>query len=423
MEQNSVNKTGNRLNTGIQLREYPYPYRAMLAICSDLDETPDWHTYLEIMRFLNTTETTAMGPGVGLEVGNSIYFDMPREQFAYFNTSDQGREMVRRLIQSGHIDCLHSYGDLATTRRDVVYALEELNRYNCRLKVWVDHGTVATNFGPDIMQGHGDEPGHQAYHADLTVEYGIEYVCRGRVTSITGQNIPIKLGGIFHTSHPLVSGKTLLKETAKQMLARCGNKKYAMHQPNEVLYPVTLRDGREVYEFMRCNPHWGGVSSCEQGRDIDKVMTSDMINRLVERGGTCVLYTHLGKIDNPDIPFNEASVKAFRGLAEAFQNGSVLVTTTRRLLDYCRAVREVEYTSQWDGGNLCISINTINNKILSRQLSAEDLSGLTFYVPNAEKISIKVNDCEVQGLKHNPPDHTGQSSVSLAWPKLEFPKL
>ncbi|NLX13830.1 MAG: hypothetical protein GXY44_09295 [Phycisphaerales bacterium] len=59
--------------SSVQLRRFPYPYQAMLAICSDLDETPDRQTYWEIMRFLNTTETTSMGPGVGLEVGNSIY--------------------------------------------------------------------------------------------------------------------------------------------------------------------------------------------------------------------------------------------------------------------------------------------------------------------------------------------------------------
>ena len=69
--------------TEVKLRSYPYPYRAMLAICSDLDETPDRHVYGDIMRFLNTMEDTAMGPGVGLEVGNSIYFDMPPDQFAY----------------------------------------------------------------------------------------------------------------------------------------------------------------------------------------------------------------------------------------------------------------------------------------------------------------------------------------------------
>ena len=106
----------DQATANVRLRRFPYPYRAMLAICSDLDETPDRHVYWETMKFLNTTEETTMGSGVGLEVGNSIYFDMPPDQFAYWNTDDAGREMVRSLIQSGHIDCLHSYGDLATTR-------------------------------------------------------------------------------------------------------------------------------------------------------------------------------------------------------------------------------------------------------------------------------------------------------------------
>ena len=36
----------------VQLRRFPHPYRAMLALCSDLDETPDAAVYREQMRFL-----------------------------------------------------------------------------------------------------------------------------------------------------------------------------------------------------------------------------------------------------------------------------------------------------------------------------------------------------------------------------------
>ena len=52
-----------------EARPYPYPYRAALAVCSDLDETPDRRVYEQIARYLNTTADTAMGPGLGLEVG------------------------------------------------------------------------------------------------------------------------------------------------------------------------------------------------------------------------------------------------------------------------------------------------------------------------------------------------------------------
>lgn len=407
----------------VQLRSFPYPYRAMLAICSDLDETPDRHVYCEIMRFLNTTEETAMGPGVGLEVGNSMYFDMPPDQFAYWNTDDAGREMIRTLIRSGHIDCLHSFGDLATTREHAVLALDELDRHNCKLEVWIDHGTAATNFDSTIMQGHGDEPDHEAYHADLTTDYGIKYIWRARVTSITGQDVPADLGGIFSWRHPVGSGRTFLKEVVKRKLARKGHHKYAMHGPNETLRSTFLRDESSVYEFLRCNPHWGGVSSCDQGRHIGEVLTDAFLKRLIRRGGTCVLYTHLGKIDEPKIPFNKAAVKAFRRLAKAAQSGSILVTTTRRLLGYRRAVREIAFKCTRDKKGIRIDLNTEVNENSIGELSAADLCGLTFYVPDTKATRMTINGQEVMGLKRNASDHTGCPSVSLPRSFLEFPKI
>src|SRR4030095_12677996 len=146
-----------RLSTEIELRPFPYPYRAMLAICSDLDDTPDRRQYWQQLQFLNTGATTSMGEGVGLEVGNTIYFDMPPDEFAYWNTDDAGREMIRALITSGHIDCLHSYGDLATTRAHAAKVLNELSQHSLSLKVWIDHRVAPTNLGADIMRGHGDE--------------------------------------------------------------------------------------------------------------------------------------------------------------------------------------------------------------------------------------------------------------------------
>ena len=115
-------------DTDVQLRQFPYPYRSMLAICSDLDSTPDRHVYLEIMRFLNTTKTSAMGHGVGLEVGNSIHFRAIPPQFSYWDTDDVGRAMIHELIHSGHIDCLHSFGERVFTRDEAKKARELVRR-------------------------------------------------------------------------------------------------------------------------------------------------------------------------------------------------------------------------------------------------------------------------------------------------------
>lgn len=311
------------------------PRIATLAICSDLDETPDAATYFELMRFLNTTRDTSMGPGVGLEVGNTIYFDMAPGQFSYWNATEAEREKIRALIHSGHIDCLHSFGDLATTRAHAGRALDELVRHSCRIPVWIDHAVAPTNFGADIMQGHGDEPGHSAYHADLTLSYGIRYVWRGRVTSVIGQDCPFSLRSIGSLRHPFASARTVAKESVKQVLGRLGCGKYGLHAGNRLSMPATLRDGQSICEFIRCNPSWGGVSFDDRGDGIHELLTQRFLDRLVERSAPCILYTHLGKLERGQTRnrFGPLVVNAFRLLAEYHRAGKLHVVTTARLLN------------------------------------------------------------------------------------------
>src|SRR4030042_3229005 len=63
----------------VALRKFPYPFRAAIAICSDIDNTETLEEFLEIQRFLNTGEATSMGEGLGLEIGNSFFFYEPTE--------------------------------------------------------------------------------------------------------------------------------------------------------------------------------------------------------------------------------------------------------------------------------------------------------------------------------------------------------
>ncbi len=395
----------------------------MLAICSDLDGTPDRHVYWEIMRFLNTTATTAMGPGLGLDVGNTIYFDMPPDQFSYWNTDDAGREMVRALIRSGHIDCLHSYGDLATTRAHAGRALDELNRHGCRLEAWVDHAVAPTNFGPDIMRGHGDEPGHPAYHADLTCGFGVRYVWRGRVTSMIGQDVPPSLGGIFTARHPAASARTLAKEAAKHMLACCGGEKYAMHGPNRVMREVRLRDGRPACEFLRCDPYWGGVGDGATPQRLSAVLTRAFLDRLVAREGVCILYTHLGKVGGRGEILAPAACEALRLLAQYHHDGRILVTTTRRLLGYCRAVREVVLRVDDDGRLMSAAIDwPAGSGDQDGGPRPGDLDGLTWYLAPDRQVRASWRGRQLDDVTINPPDHTGRASASLAWRRLAFPE-
>ncbi|MET0554908.1 MAG: hypothetical protein ABW221_17840 [Vicinamibacteria bacterium] len=395
------------------LRAHPYPYRAALAICSDLDETPDRHVYREIARYLNTEAATAMGPGLGLEVGNTIYFDMPPDQFAYWNTDDEGRELVRALIRAGFVDCFHSFGDLATTRAHAGRALDELERHGCRMEVWIDHARAVTNLGADIMCGQGDVPGSAAYHADLTRAFGVGYVWRGRVTSVVGQDVPRRLAGIVQRGHLLASARTMAKEAAKGLLARGGSGKYAMHRDNAVLRPVTLRDGGAAREFLRCNPHWLAVDEGETADGLAEVLTASMLDRLVQAGGACVLYTHLGKIADRARPFNAATCAALERLAARSRSAQILVTTTRRLLGQRRALQEARVTTA-PGADGALRVD------VSYAGPAADLDGLTVYVPDPARVRVFVNGAAAASAA-NAPDETGRASVSLPWPRLAFP--
>jgi hypothetical protein len=403
----------------VSLRAYPYPYKAALAICSDLDETPTAAAYFDMMRFLNTTEATPLGQGVGLEVGNSIYFDMERGQFAYWNADERGRAAVRACIRSGHIDCLHSFGDLATTREHAGRALDELARHDCAVKVWVDHATAPTNFGADIMEGQGDVPGSPAYHADLTIAFGVEYVWAGRVTSVLGQNAPRRLAGILSGRHPIASAVTVIKEAAKGALARAGSAKYRPHAANDLFWRARLRNSHETIEFLRSNPSWGGVSCDETGDGFGRVVTPAILQALVDREAACILYTHLGKLARHDRPLNAGSRSAFERVAARARDGSLLVTTTRRLLDYVRMTRELTWSV------VATRANTIAVRITSDRdgrIPRQALEGLTFYVPDAARADIVVDGREVR-VDRNPPDHTGQPSISVPWSRLTFPQV
>ncbi|MCJ7646751.1 hypothetical protein MUO65_07650, partial [bacterium] len=41
-------------NDGVALRKFPYPYKAVMTISSDIDGTTTKEEFLEIQRFLNT---------------------------------------------------------------------------------------------------------------------------------------------------------------------------------------------------------------------------------------------------------------------------------------------------------------------------------------------------------------------------------
>lgn len=396
---------------GISLRDLPYPYAAMLSICSDLDETPDAATYLLTSRYLNTKERTAFGEGVGLEVGNTIYFYMQPSDFSYWNASDETRASIRDLIRSGHVDCIHSFGDTATRRSQAQETLDHLDEHGCKIRVWIDHAVARTNFGADIMQGTGDVVGDGAYHADLTLDYGIRYVWRGRVTSMQGQDVTASLRGIWHASRPWGSLATWGKETVKVCAALLGNPKYRMHAGNRLVRDVRLRDSRRAIEFLRTNPHPLGVSAGDNAEGLATALSDRFLDRLVARRGKAIVYTHLGKKVDRRSGFPAPTRAALEKLAGRMRTGEVLVATTERVLDYAELVNRITWTASDNGDATEIR--------LEPNTEQPRFDGLSFVVPERRQYRVLYKEKVLQALRAELPG-SGETVLYIPWRQLEY---
>jgi len=406
----NVNLYKKTNNNDVWLRKIPYPYKAHMAICSDLDETYSKQIYFETMRFLNSPSNTVMGKGVDLEVGNTIYFKMPEEQFSYYNTDDDGREEIKRHIKSGHIDCIHSYGDYVESRSEVESIINELKRDDCRIPVWVDHAIAPSNFGSDRMAGQGDVKKSNVYHADLSLNNGIEFVWIGRVTSLVGQNTNASLVKIICFNNFFASLKTYAKQLLKQLLSFVGNKKYSMHKGNILLREYKLRDGRNTIEFIRSNPSSCGVSCNDTAEGFYTVLTKCMLDELVRVNGTTIIYSHLGKTaPSRNNYFSDATINAFKLLSQYYHANTILVSTTYRLLKYARMLDKIGVTVTEDNDELIINISQYN----------EDISGLSFYVTGNKSIIVKIDNISTDFSDYMEPNGT-RNVVVKPFTKLQY---
>ncbi|MFX0136472.1 MAG: hypothetical protein ACFFDN_22720, partial [Candidatus Hodarchaeota archaeon] len=383
------------------------------------DRTETLDEFIEIQKFLNSKEMTSMGKGVGLEIGNSFFFyEPPNEAISYFNSGSEVPETIKSFIKAGIIDFLHSYGKKSDfIRKDAIIALKELKTNNCKVDVWVDHTKSIDNFGDDVTFGQGDHPDSVAYHADLTLAYGIKFAWLGRVTMITGQAVPISLetfSNIFDSDHPIYSLINISKEFAKNVLAVFGNKKYAMHKKNDLIRIAELDDGQKIYEFIRFDNYWKGVSTGANSNGLCYVISERTLNRLKKIGGYMIIYTHFGRNSNCSQYICKETQNALRNLAKEFEEGNIYVTTTSKLLNYYITYKYLNWSYESQNGKIKIHIHNIKDPIFGSFVpSVENLNGLTFYLPNMSKTIIYLGNKEITAVKRNPADYTKKESITI----------
>lgn len=411
----------NRYNakSEVALRKFPYPYRAAIAICSDIDNTETLEKFLEIQKFLNTREMTSMGEGVGLEIGNSFFFyEPPDAAISYFLSGPQVRETIINFIKSGQIDVMHSYGKKSDfTREDAIRSLAELKKNNCKIDVWIDHDRSMSNLGDDVTFGLGDHPDSKAYHADLTLNYGIKFVWLGRVTMIVGQSAPVTWEGfavIFDKDHAIHSSISICKEIAKNAMGVFGSKKYAMHKDNDLLRIVKLDDGNKVYEFTRFDDYWKGVGTGATNKRLAYALSGRTLNHLKDTEGYMVVYTHFGKNSDCMEFICKETQSALRNLAKEFKEGNIYVTTTSKLLSYYLKHKYLDWSYDDGGGSIGIHIRGVKDPIFGFYVpTIKDLEGLTFYVPDKNKSIIDFNNKRIENVRKNIADYTGRESITI----------
>lgn len=425
----TVRELARDRQTEVTLRRFPYPYRAALAICSDIDETKTAEELLEIHRFLNTTQPTSMGEGVGLEIGNSVYFYDGKREVSYFTQGEETRSLLVDLIQAGYIDCLHSYGDVAFTRDQIERALDVLHRLDCKLDVWTNHYGSRTNVSDkfEYFFGEccGDVPGAEVYHTDITLDYGIRFAWVGASTRLVGQSpanpVPLHTR-VFDPQYPRQSCINLAKEMRKKFLGRLGDERFVLLSRNQLIQPLPLRDGRTVYEFIRYCNHPVSVSRGATSRGLAYAISARALAHLKASQGYMIVYTHLGKNKDCNQVIAPESQDALRNLAREQDAGNIYVTTTSKLLNYHHACEHLEWSYQQVQGQTRIFIEALNDPVIDGwPVTPRQLQGLTFYVPDRNAAAIYLQGVELTTLQRNPADHTGTESVSIPLSRLSFP--
>jgi hypothetical protein len=410
---------------GVTLRPFPYPYRAALAICSDVDRTHTRERFLDIQTFLNDDAEGPGGPGVGLEIGNTFFPYPADDSFAYFSSRPADRETIRTLVRAGYVDCLHSYGEGVTARATALQALEQLERDGCRVSVWVDHAKVPTNLGKDVTDGSGDVPASPAYHADATLAYGVRYVWRGRATSITGQETPLSLRrftAVLDAAHPGTTVTNVAKDLAKTALARVGNRRFALHHDNRLVAPAELADGGRVHEFKRCNSYWLGLSYGHCSSGLAYVLRPAALAELVASGGYTIVYTHLGTGPRPAPCLPDDTRAALRRLARLYREGDVYVTTTSRLLCYYTNRRYLRWDAHSTAEGVTVAVQGVDDPVTGfRRATAAELQGIGFSVDRARSTRIVLDGRPLDEVDRFPADDGGRDCIAFPRTYLQWP--
>jgi len=413
----------------VSIRKFPYPYKAAIAIANDIDSTNTVEEFINIHEFLNTKKMTNMGEGVGLEIADSFFMFNPKNHFSYFSNREIDKFIIRKFIEAGYIDSIHSWGDGYSDRNDAIKSISELKKHGLNLKIWINHSKEKSNFGGWYSAYLGDCVESKYYHSDITLSYGIKFVWLGSSTCIIGQSVPINIMnfiGSFDFEYPLKSTRNIVKNIGKNIISlfRLWETRYSLHWKNDLVKVVELKDGQKVYEFTRYDNHPDGIGFGADSKNMAYNLSERVIKQLKDVRGYGILYTHFGKNLDCKHEICEETQKALRNLEKEYRTGEVYVTTTSKLLTYYIIQKNLKTIYSINQGVVIIEILCVEDPIFGKFIpNLEELQGITFYVPSDKNVRILIDGKEIQDLIKNKMDENNRESVTIPIQHLTYPDL
>ncbi len=419
----------------VQIRPFPAPFKAALAICNDLDCLCSFPEMKAVHDVLNGRKMTPCGPGLGLEVSDSMHFFSVHPQqddsFAYFvGLSHQPSEFASALregMQCGLLDTLHSWGNYSQkggfVRQHAEWALEEMEKHHLRLPLWTNHGDRHNfqNLGredtlgdvPATYSARGDRSDVLEYHADIVRRAGVRYVWVKELTQVPGQERGLKL------QDGLKAGSYLAKVFLKGVMGSAQEDRFGqpLQMANRLIRLRKFRDGGMFYELLRY-----GAFAKDGTKFIPELLSLRFLRDLVAAGGACLLYMHLGKDrPSPDSPFSKDAYQALARLAQWGQSGDLWVTTAGRLCRYIELRQRLILRAYQQEQEIIVQ----GEFEKAGDLSDPEVSGLTFYYPEGAKapasgrVRLLINDREMP-LIRNSADSTGKAAFTVPLEPLPY---
>ena len=420
----------------LRIRKFPYPYRAALTILSDRHGIQTAGEFRLFHRFLNTTQETPKGKGLGLEIGDTFWFYDELGRFSYFDKysnrpSDQA-PVIRDYYASGYIDCLHTWGDFTNVKFERKYAqwvVDECAAQGLTLPIWVNHGNVNNthNINRGVPHHQGAQESSDSFHVDLLFKAGVCVMWRF-LTPIIGQDRRLtfeehlSIGAEESTSRASFVTKRIAKRTAMGVDRLTGgilgmNLEYA---DNKFLAPATLDNDQRVHEFRRYNNHPANIWHGMHVPDLLRQLHKDVLDRLIASGGYMVVYNHLeyGDFYHPDI------VASLQELKQREEQGDLWVTTTAKLVRFNQIFHTLEWKEQIVADNeLMVTIATTRHDCIfgPTPVSEKDLEGICFVLPiHAGRVSFRLGDVKLPNVVYE----SGADGIIAGFPvrRLTFPE-